>query len=502
MSFDVALRVLSVVLAGLALPRWLRVAQREHYIPRRAAWAWALWSSRSPRSFFLGLGMFGLFLLGLVVPVLLVPAALLGVIVPVGLPYRGRTSPLAWTPRVRRLAAVTALLVLLSATLASASLAVAAVVALPFLVDLALTITAPLERRLSAKYLVQARERMQRVQPTVVAITGSYGKTTTKAYLAHLLGQTRSVLASPASFNNEMGLSRAVNEHLVPGTEVFIAEMGTYGPGEIARLCELFPPDVAVLTAIGEMHLERMRDKQGVLAAKSEITEQARVVVVNNDDPLLRTLADRCAARGQQVVRCSTGDAASDVCLAGGTLTVRGTVVAAVTLPAAVHPGNAACAIGAALALGDDIARLAGRLDTLPTVAHRLEPVALPNGSWILDDTYNANPDGAREAVRRAVALGAGQGGRVHVVTPGMVELGAVQGERNETLAREAAEAGIATLVVVGRTNASALKRGAYGTATEVLATPTREQAVALLKTKTHAGDVVLFENDLPDHYP
>ena len=83
-----------------------------------------------------------------------------------------------------------------------------------------------------------------------------------------------------------------------------------------------------------------------------------------------------------------------------------------------------------------------------------------------------------------------------------MVELGPVQGERNETLAREAAEAGIATLVVVGRTNASALKRGAFDAATEVLTSPTREQAVALLETKTRAGDVVLFENDLPDHYP
>jgi len=73
-----------------------------------------------------------------------------------------------------------------------------------------------------------------------------------------------------------MGLSRAVNEGLVPGTEVFVAEMGTYGPGEIRALCELFPPDIAVLTAIGEMHLERMKDREGVLKAKAEITEKAR----------------------------------------------------------------------------------------------------------------------------------------------------------------------------------------------------------------------------------
>ena len=278
--------------------------------------------------------------------------------------------------------------------------------------------------------------------------------------------------------------------------------MGTYGPGEIARLCELFPPDVAVLTAIGEMHLERMRDKQGVLAAKSEITPGARVVVVNNDDPLLRRLADECAARGQQVVRCSVTDPTADVCLTDGALTVRGEPLGTFAPPDIVHPGNVACALGAALALGADLAALAGRIATLPTVAHRLEPLAQPGGSWILDDTYNSNPDGAREAVRRAVALAARSGGQAHLVTPGMVELGPVQGERNEQLARSAAEAGVATLVVVGRTNAPALRRGAFDGRTEVLSAPTRESAVALLATRTRAGDVVLFENDLPDHYP
>ena len=75
-----------------------------------------------------------------------------------------------------------------------------------------------------------------------MAITGSYGKTTTKVYLAHLLHGSSTVVASPASFNNRAGLSRAVNEHLVPGTEVFVAEMGTYGPGEIAELCRWCPP--------------------------------------------------------------------------------------------------------------------------------------------------------------------------------------------------------------------------------------------------------------------
>jgi UDP-N-acetylmuramoyl-tripeptide--D-alanyl-D-alanine ligase len=158
--------------------------------------------------------------------------------------------------------------------------------------------------------------------------------------------------------------------------------------------------------------------------------------------------------------------------------------------------------MGAAVALGDEPKPLVKRLKTLPTVAHRLEPVSLPNGSWILDDTYNSNPVGAAEAVRRATLLASRSGGRVHVVTPGMVELGTFQAVRNEELGREVVAAGAATLVIVGKTNASALRRGSSGGSTDVVDAPTRPAAVALLEQRSVAGDVVLFENDLPDHYP
>ncbi len=112
-----------------------------------------------------------------------------------------------------------------------------------------------------------------------------------------------------------MGLSRAVNEGLMPGTEVFVAEMGTHGPGEIRALCELFPPDIAVLTAIGEMYLERMKDREGVLKARAEITEKAHAVVVHADDDLLPRLAAEYEARGQQVALLGTRTRAGDVVL-------------------------------------------------------------------------------------------------------------------------------------------------------------------------------------------
>ncbi len=496
------IQLLCVAAAVAGAPRWLRVAQREHYLAGSVLWTEQLWLSRSLPSVLMYVPVIALFALGVVVsPWFYVGAAVLAQVIPIGLPYRGRTSWLAYTTRVRRLCVVLAILLVLVAVW-SPALACCASLFLTALVDLALLVVTPLEKKLSGAFLEQARAKVAKVRPTVVAITGSYGKTTTKNYLAHLLAQTHTVLASPASFNNAMGLSRAVNEGLVPGTEVFVAEMGTYGDGEIRGLCEVFPPDIAVMTAIGEVHLQRMKNREGVLRAKTEITVKARTVVLNVDDDLLAGLALSLAAQGKEVLRCSVVTVDADISLVDGVLRVRGTEIGPVTLPDSVHPANAACAVGAAVTLGDDPAPLLARLATIPTVAHRLEPVAQPGGSWILDDTYNSNPAGAAEAVRRAMLLATRSGGRVHVVTPGMVELGAFQKVRNTELGKAASDAGAATLVVVGRTNRRALRKGGSGGGMQVLTAATRADAVALVGTRSATGDVVLFENDLPDHYP
>src|SRR5205085_4726548 len=126
--------------------------------------------------------------------------------------------------RLRTLAAVWAVP---TVALSALDVRIAVTVALitPLLVDDTLRLTAPIERRLGRRFVAEATRRLQQVRPTVVAITGSYGKTSTKGYVAHLIGSTRTVVASPASFNNRAGLARTVNEHLVPGTEVLVAEM-------------------------------------------------------------------------------------------------------------------------------------------------------------------------------------------------------------------------------------------------------------------------------------
>jgi UDP-N-acetylmuramoyl-tripeptide--D-alanyl-D-alanine ligase len=521
---------LGAVASGLAGVRWLRVAQREHYLAGSVVrfavrwWVWIPLNAIGMLAALAGVVLTGRFAVAGVVPVVIVGGG------PLGLSLRGRSSPLAWTRRLRTLAALWAALQLVVIALGvlwrvAPFAAVLGAVAVPVLVDVACAITAPVERRLAGRHVTAAAERLARIAPTVVAITGSYGKTSTKGYVAHLLSGSRSTVASPASFNNRAGLSRAVNEHLTPGTDVFVAEMGTYGPGEIAELCAWMTPDVAVITAIGPVHLERFGTEDRIVRAKAEILAEAASVVLVIDDPRLAALADRAGADAKRVWRVSAVDPDADVSVLehpdGLTLRIGGHEVARAVAVSA-RPGNVAAAVAVALQLGvlpDDIAR---RLPSLPSTAHRLEAATAPSGTIVLDDTYNANPAGARvalgvlRATGEANAAGAGAVGedrRRVVVTPGMVELGRRQAEENALFAGDAAR--IATdLVVVGRTNRRALVRGArdssrrggsqdvMGATARTITVADRRRAVQWVRDHLGAGDVVLYENDLPDQYP
>jgi UDP-N-acetylmuramoyl-tripeptide--D-alanyl-D-alanine ligase len=516
-SAVVAAAALSIVIAG---PRWLRVAQREHYLvdaTSRFALRW--WTTVPVNVAGLVVAVVGL-LLSSRWPASAFATAAVVAVGPIGLSLRGRTSPLAWTRRLRTLAAVWVGIeaaALVGGTLAGQGpvAAAAAALALPALVDLACLLTAPVERRLAGAHVGRAAARLARVAPRVVAITGSFGKTSTKGYVAHLVGGSRSVVASPASFNNRAGLARAVNEHLADGTQVFVAEMGTYGRGEIAELCSWLKPEVAVITAVGPVHLERFGSVDRVLEAKAEIVQDAPCAVLVVDDERLATLAETCARRGARVWRVSARDTGTDVCVIddGGRLSVhvRGDEIAH-DVVADGRPGNIAAAVAVALELGvrpEDVVR---RLPTLPVAPHRLEQSVGTGGVVVLDDTYNANPSGARAALAALGRVGVDASRRV-VVTPGMVELGPVQSEENAGFA--AAVAAVATdLVVVGRTNRRALVRGARreGTGTDdertddgalrVVMVRTRPQATDWVREHLESGDVVLYENDLPDHYP
>jgi len=510
----VTLPALLAVVGGVAATvladvRWLRVAQREHYLAGSATRFALRWWRLGPNRL-LGAAAGA----GVVLSPLSPFCALAGVAAVAVGPFRysllGRSpGPVVWTSRLRAVAAVTAavqVVVVAAGVVLGAGVEVSALAALtsPLAVDAALAALRPVEDHKAEVFVRRAERRLAEVEPTVVAITGSFGKTTTKAYAAHLMRDAMSVVATPASFNNRAGLSRAVNEHLEAGTEVFLAEMGTYGPHEIADLCAWCPPRVAAITAIGPVHLERFGDLDAIVRAKAEIFERAEVAVLNVDEPRLAALAD---ASDIEVVRCSATDPRADVCacVVDGRMVVsrRGSPIADITAPDAA-PGNVAVAVALALAVDVPVGAVASALADLPAVPSRGALTTLSTGATAIDDTFNSNPAGCRAALA-TLARVAREGHRRVVVTPGMVELGRCQAPENMTFAALAAAAAT-DVVVVGFTNRPALLAGSREVPSperaQVLVADTHERAVEWVRANTTEGDVVLYENQLPDHYP
>lgn len=459
--------------------RGLRIAQREHYLsPEVTRFALRWWLS-SP----VNVSLFVLALIGTVGTVFdplwgfLVAAAQLG---PVGLTLHGTTSTLAWTGRLRRVAAITTMVMigvyLVGALTAQPLVVVVPLLALPLVIDFALWVMVPIEKSLGNKWVERAARKLETVGSEVVAITGSYGKTTTKVYTAHLIAGSKRVVASPASFNNQLGLAKAINENLTQGTEVFVAEMGTYGPGEIAELCRWIPPKVAAIVALGPVHLQRFKTLDHIASSKSEILDRADIGVICVDHPILAELAAERAGQ-MKIIEVSASD---------------------VEAPEGVFAANVAVALGICEALGLDMAKVRERIPDLPISEHRQSTTVAAGGFTVVDDTFNSNPAGAMSALNTLERVAAG---RTVVITPGMVELGSRQDEENRRFAESAASR-VDHLLIVGRTNRATLMAGSANGQASVTVVDSRAEAVEWVRANLGPGDAVLYENDLPDHYP
>jgi UDP-N-acetylmuramoyl-tripeptide--D-alanyl-D-alanine ligase len=414
-------------------------------------------------------------------------AALYGLLTPWGLSIKGRTSPLVWTRRLTTIAVVATVVSLAIALLGlrvSRPWYPAAVVvwAVPVILDLTTRALKPYEEHRSKKFVDQAVARLRQVHPRVVAM-GDDG-----------------IVVTPRSFNNRAGLSRAINENLADGTRVFVAEMGTYAPGEIRALCSWCVPDIAVVTAIGPVHLERMKRIEVIEAAKYEVTERASVVVVNIDDLVLARWPEKLTASGKRVRSAGSINESASVRVvvdgANWNVSVDGVVIATGPAIMGVQPTNLACAIATSLELGVDPSELLERLRRVGAVENRSYVVKAASGVEVIDDTFNANPASAASALKVLSSLPLT--GRRVVVTPGLVELGREQYGENIALARKVAFIG-AELVIVNRTNAVPLTMGFEG---PVRRFNNRDEAVTWVRAALGPGDGVLYLNDLPDHYP
>ncbi|MGI8707524.1 MAG: Mur ligase family protein [Actinomycetota bacterium] len=506
------------VICGL---RWMRVSQREHYLSWSAFSTARRWFVSLPVARglavlwgFLSLGA-ALLTLGGRAPA----AASTGLVAAAVATIYPARMPLVGKPRLRLTRrAVTQFIIsgvvflLFELTLYLAGLLGLAMAIGPpafvIAIDLGALANRPLEDRRAKGYRVKASRRLSAVDPRMVAITGSFGKTTVKGHLNDLLSESFSTVATPGSWNNMAGISRAINEYLTADAEVFIAEVGTYGVGEIRDVVSWLRPEIVGITGVGPVHLERMGDISTIVRAKSEILQDARVAVICVDSDELDELARAALGEGR-VKRLLTAasnpmrvgsDVMTVVCSAGEgsveqiAVRVGGREICRVDRQQ-LHASNVATAVALALAVGLSEEAIAASIVKLGPATSRATMSVSSRGVRVLDDTFNSNPAGAQAALEslcRSVPAA-----RRVVVTPGMVELGALQASANAAFAL-AVSSSQCELVIVGWTNRLALLTGFPGAHLAA----NRENARQWVLDNLSEGDIVLWENDLPDHYP
>ncbi len=443
-------------------------------------------------------------------------------------PWRRKVkSPLRWTGRLWRLLVLTwGVLAVLSGVLlwqfgeqplALTVLGSLLLVAAPLWLVLANLSIQPLEWLIRAHYRRRARALLARRKMVIVGITGSWGKTSTKHILAELLGGRRRVYATPKSYNTLMGVTLAINRDLQDNfaIDTFLVEMGAYRRGEIAEICQLVSPSIAILVDIGPQHLERFGSLAETTRAKFELVEALPadgLVAYNWDSDILRAEIARRGLPQRQIAISRDENAPPEVrlvacevreTLAGLSCRVedRQTGESAKLMTGLYGEHNCtnlllACAI--ASEFGTDLRELAWRARHLQAVESRLQRQETAAGITILNDGYSANPLGARGALQ---TLGLHEGGRRLLVTPGMVELGAQEEAANQQLGVMAAQ--FATdVILVDEGRADPILRGllAAGFPQERAHTVARlEEAVDWYQRELRAGDTVLFLNDLPD---
>jgi UDP-N-acetylmuramoyl-tripeptide--D-alanyl-D-alanine ligase len=349
-----------------------------------------------------------------------------------------------------------------------------------------------------------ARAVVDRLGVTVVAVTGSSGKTTTKDMLASVLSGLGPVVAPRGSFNNEIGLP-VTALRCDDRTRVLVSEMGARGRGHIEYLCTLTPPDVSVVLNVGSAHLGEFGSREAIGRAKSEIVRALGpdgVAVLNADDPIVSAMASVTDATVVSVGESESADVrATDVRLdragrPGFTLVHRGaTATVQMRLVGEHQVANALATAAVALALGMSLPDVAAALDEVePASRWRMEVTERADGTVVVNDAYNANPESVRAALKALVGIAAGR--RTWAVLGEMRELGPDAAIEHDAIGRLAVRLNVDRLVAVGEgaraVHLGASHEGSWGQ--ESMWVPDVDAATAVLRDELRPGDVVLVK--------
>lgn len=380
----------------------------------------------------------------------------------------------------------------------------------------------PLEAALRRRFLRQAADTLNTIQPKVIGITGSYGKTTTKSFLRDILSARFSAYATPKSYNTLMGISLAINRDLADDyrTEYFISEMGAYVEGEIDRICRLTPPDIAIVTEVGPQHLERFGSLESVRQAKYELVKNLPadgVAVLNWDNPYIREMAAEAYPRTILTIsREQTLESAQRQGITWVASDIRETLDGLRFTASHVESGekaqistrvlgghnvaNLLLCIAVAYHEGIALRDIAMRIRSLQPAESRLVLKTTATGITIINDAYSANPKGIVSALQ---VLGMHKTGARLLITPGMIELGALQEDENHQLGLLAAQHAT-DIILIGEAQTQPIVEAIQSTAfdrSRLRVVETLRESVEWYQHNLKAGDAVLFLNDLPDTY-
>jgi UDP-N-acetylmuramoyl-tripeptide--D-alanyl-D-alanine ligase len=400
---------------------------------------------------------------------------------------------------------------------ASASSGTLPLVLAPLILPLANALMFPYEESRRRYFMRKAAQTLRASGATVIAITGSYGKTSTKHYLHHILNGRFRAYMTPKSYNTLMGISRVVNDEFArdPHYDYFIAEADAYFVGENASICRLVAPKLGAVMSVGPMHLERLGSMENIIKAQYEIIEALPpegVGFFNGDDPHVLAMAERGYPQtrviiSQQGVRGARFEALNvQFCPEGTIFTVRDNASGAtcemfMPLYGTTNVTNVLMAIAIAAHEGMSLEEIAPRVATLQPTEHRLVRHQLPDGTVIIDDAYSANPVGTKAALE-VLALHTHSKRRI-VVSSGMFELGAQSEAANRALGAHMAAAAT-DIILIKSPQTPAVREGALeaGFPVERLREVANlEEAAAYYRGILEAGDTLLLLTDLPDVY-
>ncbi|MER7401234.1 UDP-N-acetylmuramoyl-tripeptide--D-alanyl-D-alanine ligase [Streptomyces sp. NPDC000070] len=350
-----------------------------------------------------------------------------------------------------------------------------------------------------------ARHVVRRLGATLVALTGSAGKTSTKDLIAQVLQRKAPTVFTPGSLNNEIGLPLTALS-ATEETRFLVLEMGARGIGHISYLANLTPPKIGLVLNVGSAHIGEFGGREQIAQAKGELVEslpEDGTAVLNMDDPYVRAMASRTKAKviffgesdeadvraenvrltdtGQPAFRLHTPSGASDV-------TMR--------LYGEHHVSNALAAAAVAHELGMSADEIAVALSEAGSLSRwRMEVTERPDGVTVVNDAYNANPESMKAALRALAAIGKGR--RTWAVLGKMAELGDEALAEHDAVGRLAVRLNVSKLVAVGGREAAWLQLGAYNEGSwgeESVHVSDAQAAVDLLRSELRPGDVVLVK--------